>query len=81
MYILLLIVLISFEKLEYTVNEDIGDQDLALQICLIANNSPLTFHVDVQLAEDSSEGTVYLILNDYIELVWLTVTYEVNPSV
>ena len=60
MYSFLFVVFISFDKLEYTVEEDIGDQDLALQICLIANNSPLPFMVNLQLDEGSIEGTASL---------------------
>ncbi len=43
-----------FEHSEYSITEGIGDRDLALQICLIVEDSPFFF--DVGLTADESNG-------------------------
>ncbi len=49
-----LAVIFRFEHSEYSITEEIGDRDLALQICLIVEDSPLFF--DVGLTADESDG-------------------------
>ncbi len=57
--------IVSFEHSEYSTTEGIGDRDLALQICLVVEDSPLVF--DVVLVTEESDG------------VFLHV-YEINTS-
>ncbi len=46
--------IVSFEHSEYSTTEGIGDRDLALQICLVVEDSPLVF--DVVLVTEESDG-------------------------
>ncbi|XP_064398055.1 uncharacterized protein LOC135344730 isoform X3 [Halichondria panicea] len=47
-------VIVSFEHSEYSTTEGIGDRDLALQICLVVEDSPLVFDV-VLVTEESDD--------------------------
>lgn len=48
-------VIVRFEETGYSSLEGIGDFDLALQICLIVEDSPNTF--DVELVTEDSDIT------------------------
>ncbi len=62
-------VIVRFEQSGYSSSEGISDEDLALQICLIVQDSPSTFDVEL-FVDGSNEDGSYSVS---FELVFLSV--------